>query len=90
MENKILKARLGKAQISYLRWLEKHHGQNIRVSKTKTKKLTKSSRSNKGIKSLAAKQIEQQHQQSEQQQPQPTYNSDLSEVMKLDELSNKR
>ena len=53
MENKILKARLAKGSNKLPPGAGKTpRTEQIRVTKTKTKKLTKSSRSNQGIKSL--------------------------------------
>ena len=102
MDNKIVKARLGKAPIKLPPVAGKTpRAEHIRVSKTKTKRRTKSGKSNKGKNTLAAKDkktikninqaINNSNQASnnslkkKQRQHQPTYDSDLSE-----ELNNKR
>ena len=59
MYNSIVKARLGKAPLKPPPVAGKTpHAEHMRVSKTKTKKRTKSGRSNEGKKTLAVKQSE--------------------------------
>ena len=70
MDNKIVKARHGKAPMKLPPVAGKTpRAENIRNSKTKAKRRTKSGTSNKGKKTLATKQNWQPQQSSEQQQP---------------------
>ena len=70
MDNKIVKARHGKAPIKLPPVAGKTpRAEHIQNSKTMAKGRTKSGKSHKGKKTLAAKQNEQQQQSSEQQQP---------------------
>ena len=94
MDNKIVKARHGKAPIKLPPVAGKApRAEHIRNSKTKAKRRTKSGKSNKGKKTLAAKQQppnDQPQQSSEQQQqreqqPQPAYDSDLSKDEKAEQ-----